>query len=269
MTDNSIGKKYLEHRVFGQLADYANFYRFLSGSIMDWISQGTSAVINIDTYVFSSMQGTLESIHDILYKGRINDSYALLRKYYDSTIINIYSNLYLNDNFSIDNFTVEKINNWIKGKETIPGFGTMSEYIINSKKVAEVTQLIYCNGQFKGSSFESLRQRCNDHTHYLYYHNLLSNDNEVYLHNRLATLDSFSKDLQDIFIMHLSYLFYQNDHYMMSSDYIDSLDCGLVPEEDSQYWVAPVIQNIFDKVIKANRPDIAHIIKIKTAMKLD
>ncbi|PKP13546.1 MAG: hypothetical protein CVU08_04830 [Bacteroidetes bacterium HGW-Bacteroidetes-3] len=266
---NALDKEYLEHCVFGQLADYADFYRSLSDSTMSWISQGTNSAINIDTYVFSSMQGTLESINDILFKGRINDAYALLRKYYDATIINLYSNLYLSDNFSIDNFIVEKINNWVKGKETIPSFGKMSEYIIKSPKVSEITQLVYSNGAFKGSSFEELRQRCNDHTHYLYYHNLLSNDNEVYLQNRLATLDSFSKDLKDIFILHLSYLFYQNDHYMMSSDYVDSLDCGLTPEEDSQYWVASFIQDIFNKVIKVNRPDIAETIKGKTAMKLE
>lgn len=82
-------------------------------------------------------------------------------------------------------------------------------------------------------------------------------------------MDSFSKDLQDIFIMHLSYLFYLNDHYMMSSDYVDSLEFGMEPEEDSLYWVAPAIQEIFNKVIKANRPDIAQIIKSKTSMKLD
>lgn len=266
---NALNKEYLEHSVFRQLTEYADFYRSLSDSIMSWISQGTNSAINIDTYVFSSIQGTLESINDILLKGRINDAYALLRKYYDATIINLYSNLYLSDNFSIDNFIVEKINNWVKGKETIPGFGTMSEYIIKSNKVSEITKLIYNTGAFKGSSFEDLRQRCNDHTHYLYYHNLLSNDNEVYLQNRLSTLDSFSKDLKDIFILHLSYLFYQNDHYMMSSDYVDSLDCGLTPDEDSQYWVAPFIQDIFDKIIKVNRPDIAETIKSKTAMKLE
>lgn len=266
---NSLDKNYLEHKVFIQLIDYSEFYGYLSDSTMSWITHGTDSSINIDTYVFSSIQGTLESIQDILFKGRINDSYALLRKYYDSTIINIYSNLYLNDNFSIDNFIVAKINNWIKGKEKIPSFGAMSEYIIASSKVSEVTNLIYKNGSFKGSLFEELRQRCNDHTHYLYYHNLLSNDNEVYLHNRLTTLDSFSNDIRHIFILHLSYLFYLNDHYMMSSDYEDSIDAGQTPEEGSQYFVAPFIQDIFDKVIKPYRPDIVKIIKGKTAMLLE
>jgi hypothetical protein len=129
--------------------------------------------------------------------------------------------------------------------------------------------VIYKNGSFKGSSFEDLRQRCNEHTHYLYYHNLLSNDNEVYLHNRLTTLDSFTKDVRDIFILHLSYLFYLNDHYMMSSDYVDSIDAGQPPVEGSQYFVAPFIQDTFNNVIKPHRTDIAKIIIDKTAMLLE
>src|SRR5258705_747882 len=77
---------------------------------MGWVTQGTiGSVLNIDTYVYSSIRGTLDSIKDILIKGRISDSYALLRKYHESVIINVYSNLYLEDNFSIENFVVEKL----------------------------------------------------------------------------------------------------------------------------------------------------------------
>jgi hypothetical protein len=145
----------------------------------------------------------------------------------------------------------------------------MSKYIIQSPKVEEITKLIYKDCSFKGSSYESLRQRCNDHTHYLYYHNLLSNDNEIYLNNRISALVGFSNDLKDIFILHLSYLFYLNDHYMSSTDYIDSLECGMTPEENSQYWVAGFVQDIFDNCIKKYRPDICEAIRKKTSMKLD
>lgn len=265
---NALDKQYFEHKVFKELEEYSNFYFSLSNSTMIWASHGTSSIINIDSYVFSSIQGTLESIKDILSKGRINDAYALLRKYYDASITNIYTNLYLCENFSLDNFIVEKINNWVRGTDIIPRFETMSNYIIKSTKVSEITKLIYSTGTFKGSSFEDLRKRCNDHTHYLFYHNLMSNDNKVYLKNRLIMLDNCAKDLKDIFILHLSYLFYHNDHYMMSSDYIDNIECGLTPEDDSQYWVAPFIQDIFNKVIKVYRPDIAKTISEKTKMKL-
>jgi hypothetical protein len=56
---------------------------------------------------------------------------------------------------------------------------------------------------------------------------------------------------------------------MMASDYIDNLDCGLTPEEGSQYYVASFIQNIFDNVIKKNRNDLAIEIKSNTSMRLE
>jgi len=210
------------------------------------------------------MQGTLESIKDILIKGRINDSYALLRKYYDSTIINVYSNLYLNDNFSLENFVVEKIDYWIKGKEKLPEYRVMSQYIRDSEKLTEINKLLHSDETYK-----SIRERCNDHTHYNFYQNMLFNDNEIYLKNRLDSLNTFLKDLNNIFMLHFSYLFYLNGHYMTSSDYVDSLECGVTPEEDSQYYVAPFIQKIFDNVIKKNRMDLAEKIKSNTCMKLE
>jgi hypothetical protein len=76
-------------------------------------------------------------------------------------------------------------------------------------------------------------------------------------------------DLENIFILHLSYLFYIKDIYMMSSYYVDCLDCGETPEPKSQYFVAPFIQEIFDSVIKKNRMDLAIEIKQKTAMMLE
>jgi len=259
-----IDSTYQEHQVFKQLSEYSGFYKSLSFSIFGFVTQGTNAICNIDSYVYSSIQGTLESIKDILIKGRINDSYALLRKYYDSTIINVYSNLYLDDNFSLENFVVEKIDNWIKGKEQLPEYRVMSQYIRKSKKLSQINELLY-----RDNTYKSIRDRCNDHTHYNFYQNMLINDNEIYLNNRLDALNTFSKDLENIFILHFSYLFYLNDHYMMSSDYVDSLEYGITPEEGSQYYVAPFIQKIFDDVIKRNRMDLAEEIKKNTSMKLE
>lgn len=102
-------KAYQEHRVFAELERYAEFYQQLATSVFLFPTMGTKAICSIDTYIYSSMQGTVESIRAILLSGRINDGYALLRKYYDSAVINIYSNLYLYENFSIENFVVEKI----------------------------------------------------------------------------------------------------------------------------------------------------------------
>jgi len=261
-------KEYQEHAIFHELTIYAKFYDSLSFSTMHWVTQGVSSLLNMDTYIFSSIQGTLESIFDVLKRGRINDGYALLRKYYDSSIINIYSNLYLDDHFSIKNFVVEKIEKWRRGTESIPGFEKMSKYILASGKVSAITQLLYTNGGFKDSSFEGIRQRCNDHTHYLYYNTLLLNDNKVYVQERMEILERFRNDLREILILHLGYLFYMNDHYMMSSDYLDCLEVGETPTEDMQYEVAPFVQRIFDTVLEPYRPDITKAIKDHSKMQL-
>lgn len=255
--------EYKEHPVFAELEKYADFYSSLGGAVFLSISMGTGTIGNIDTYLFSSMQGTMESIKTILLAGRINDAYALLRKYHDSTIINVYSNLYLQDHFSLENFVVEKIRHWVDGKEKIPEFRLMSQYIKSSKTLNPIKALFEIDNRYK-----KLRERCNDHTHYNFFQHMMLNDNEVYIKNRVQLLNIFSKDVRDIFILHMGYILFLNNHYMRSSDYTDALDCNMQPEEDSEYWVAPFIQAIFDEVITPNRPDITAIIKSNSPMQL-
>lgn len=258
-----VDDEYKEHWVFPELDSYANFYQALSMSVFSFITMGTKAIGNIDTYVYSSMQGTLESIRLILIQGRINDAYALLRKYHDSAIINVYSNLYLKDNFSIDNFVVDKIHNWLQGNEKLPDYRIMSQYIRASERFVTINGLLYGDGRYK-----KLRDRCNDHAHYNFFHNLMLNDNEVYIKSRGKELERFAEAVRDVFVLHLAYIFTLNNHYMMSSDYMDALECNMEPEQDSQYWVAPFVQDIFNRVVTPCRPDITAYIKTSSAMHL-
>jgi len=262
--EDRLGTKYTSHKVHGELQNYSNFYDSLSFSIMNWMPQGIKAFLNLDTYALSSIKGTVNSIGELLQKGRINDAYALIRKYYDSTIINIYSNLYLQDHFSIQNFIVEQIDNWRKGEETIPDFRIISNYIRESDKVKSITGLLH-----KDDRYKKIRNRCNDHTHYNFFHNMVLNDPLVHNPHRIKYLETISFDMESLFIQHFAYLFYLNDHYFMSSDYMDYLDVGMTPEEGSQYWVAPFIQEIFKETIYKKRPDIATEIKDRSEMKLE
>lgn len=256
-------KAYQEHRVFHELDRYMEFYAQLSMSVFSFVTMGTKAICNIDSYVYSSMQGTLESMRTILIAGRINDAYTLLRKYHDSAVINVYSNLYLHNNFSIENFIVEKINNWLHGKERLPEYRLMSQYIRDSDALKPINGVFGIDDRYK-----RLRDRCNDHTHYNFYRHAMLNDNQVHIENRGWWLDLFSEDVRDLFIFHLGYIFFLNGHYMMSSDHMDALEYGKQPEEDSQYWVAPFIQEVFDEVITPIRPDLMSAIKASSAMQL-
>ena len=113
-------KEYTEHSVSSELEQYEHFYDRMSMSVMSFVTMGTNAVLNIDTYAFSSIQGTIESIGATLSIGRINDAFALLRKYHDSVVINVYANLYLKEHVSLENFAVETIDNWVKGTAKLP-----------------------------------------------------------------------------------------------------------------------------------------------------
>lgn len=261
--EDRLGQEYTQHQIFEQLKHYSKFYDSLSFSIMGWSSMGTRAILNLDTYTYTSIQGTVDSISEILSKGRINDAYALLRKYYDSTMINIYTNLYLMDNFSIENLIVEKIDKWIQGTETIPEYRVISKYIKDSARLTSINKLLKRDDRYK-----KIRDRCNDNTHYNLYRNVLLNDNQIHNPNRVNWLNIFSKDIEAIFIQHFAYIFFLNDHYMMSSDYMDYMDMGMQPEEGSEYWVASFIQETFDKIVKLKRYDIAEEIKKNTAMQL-
>lgn len=256
-------EEFQKHAVFADLERYAAFYESLAFCVFGFVSVGTRAICNIDSYVLSSIQGTLASIHAILRDGRVNDAYALLRKYYDSAIINIYTNLYLQEQTSSKAFIVTQIDNWLLGKEGLPKFGIMSDYIRASTTVAPITSLLFADKRYK-----RIRDRCNDHMHYNFFGNFLFNDKTIYLDGRQEAMREFSSDLRDVLILHLSYMFFANEHYMMSSDHLDCLECGITPEPDSQYWVAPFVQEIFDQTMKPFRSDVVSAIKQHSSMLL-
>lgn len=87
--------------------------------------------------------------------------------------------------------------------------------------------------------------------------------------DRISNLDTFLKDLDDLFIQHFMFVFSIKGHYMMSSDYTDYRDLGMEPPEDSQYWVAPFIQQVFNEIVKENRKDLVELLKQSTKMKLE
>lgn len=256
-------RAYQNHQLFTELHRYMKFYEQWAMSVFSFATMGTKSICNIDTYVYSSMYGTIESIKVILLAGRINDAYALLRKYYDSVTINIYSNIYLRNNLSIENFIVKKINDWLQGSEKLPDFRVMSKYIRNAEMLKPINDVFGVDDRYK-----QIRNRCNDHMHYNFYRYAMLNDNDIYIDNRLWWIDRFLDDVRDIFVLHVGYISFLNSHYLISSDYLDALECGLQPNDDSQYWVAPFIQEIFDEIITSRRPDVVAVIKKNSLMHL-
>jgi hypothetical protein len=266
---SALSAAYLTHVVFDDLENYRYFYSSLSHLVFSFMSGGTTAVVNLDTYIFSSIAGTMDSIRLVLRNGRLNDAYSLLRKYCDSVFINAYEMQFLNEHVKmllevdIKDFLNNQVNNWLHGRELLPGFGKLKQYLNQSSELTDYTALILVDDRYT-----KIRDRANNNAHYNYFRYVMYNDNEVYLDSREKLLEQYSMDLKDLFVLHFIYIFAINQHYMMSEDYRDYIEMGETAPKNSQYWVAPFIQNIFDTTIKLHRPDLAAVLRSKIMMEL-
>ena len=259
-TDDSA---YRSHGVFATLDRYTEFYEQLSMSIMGFMTAGTGMIINLDTYLYQSTGGTLISIRAILRQGRINDGYALVRKYYDSVTLSLFVDAYLNACEDAGARAVPRVNDWLRGVQALPDYKEMRRYVARAPRLEPVVGML-----LRGDDrYKDIRDRCNGHMHYRDYESVLLNDKDVYV-DRLPVLDRMEGDIADLFVLHMGCVFFMNGHYMMSSDYVDYLECGMTPEPDSQYRVAPFVQAVFDDVLNARRPDVCAAIRSHTAMHL-
>lgn len=256
-------KEYQGHPVFQDLDSFIDFYRFLSHQTWPFLSLGTKAALSLDSYVFSSIQGTLESVRTVLRAGMINDAYVLVRMYYDAAIINAYTAHYLKSHFSMEQLIVESIDGWRSGELKLPRFKVMATYLRQADSLVTLSKVLGTDQRY-----EQLRDRCNGHVHFNYYANMLLNIKEIHLDERANVLNQLRRDLRDILTLHLAYVFSINPAYMAPTDYVDALELGLQPEPGSEYWVAPFVQEIFDKHISPIRSDVAVVVKANSDMEL-
>ena len=61
---------------------------------------------------------------------------------------------------------------------------------------------------------------------------------------------------------------YTNETYTASTDYMDYLECGMSPPDNSQYWVSTNVKECFLNYVVKYRPEIAELIYNKTFMEL-
>lgn len=259
MTVNS--DNYKSHTLFSEIRKYIEFYESLSFLIFGRSPLGVSNVF-FNTYLIGSIQSTLESIEVLLKEKKINDAYALMRKYYDATNLSIYIHLYLEENLSLEKWKVGEVDDWLKGKARLPDGDKIYDYLKKSQRLQPIRQVL------QKKNYMKTRERCNDHMHYNYYFNVMLNNNSVYL-ERISHLNTFSTDLHQIFVRHISYLFLIKDFYMMSTDYTDFMDAGQALPEVIQYLVAPFIQNMFNEIFLPQDNELYNELKKHTSMQLD
>lgn len=255
--------------VTDELSDY---YDYLSVHIMCFIEilSKKKFIFNFNTSIYYSISETLKSISSMLSQSRLGDAYALLRKYHDSTTINIYLSILINDNDltektssakSFDDFYIPELEDWFQGKASkeFLDIRKITNVIRDTPSLSSINALLNKNLRYK-----KIRQRCNDSMHYNQYHNFILNTKRLVHLDRDKLYTTFKDDLISIFARHLAYIFILNKHYVTSSDYTDFLECNITPPEGCDRWIDCFSYKVFKKYVKPFFPAIAHEMMDKT-----
>lgn len=239
---------YLRHKVFDELKFMMQFYDSISMSCFSFIASGTRGITNYASYVYTAIEGTLDSISILLTKGRINDAYTLIRKLFDDILLEIYMDVTLKDKFSIDNFVVKEVNEWIQGKHRIPKIEKILKCLEKSETTKDLYPLFGWDTYLKKN-----RELLDDSVHSNRFQQMLLNCNDVYIENRERHLKNCEIILNQLFLLHLSFIFHLNPQYLMASDYMDHLEMKMTPPAGSENWIARFAQEAFNKVIKPHK----------------
>ena len=254
---------YQKHPVFELIEHMKDYYDGVSDTCFHFIPEGTLGVGNYASYVYLSLYSTLESIRMLLKSGHINDAFVLIRKLFDTVLVEIYFDVVRKDQFDwIESFVVKDVDEWLKGKYRIP----RTEKILYVLKNSPSTKDLY---PFFGweTSLKKNRELLDNSVHANHYSSILWNCPSVHIDDRERQLKNASIVLDQIMLIHMSFVFYLNGHYMMASDHVDFLDMGMTPPEGSEYWLANYAQKAFDEFIKPHER-LAAFIKEHCAMEI-
>lgn len=265
----NFGDEYDNHMVFSYLKDIMAFYDTLSFSNYRPVEYSSilskSKVLYTGTYIFSSLAGTIESIYVLLHNGRCNDAMALVRKYCDSIILDIYKTILekelrdkVLENMSIESIKNNEITNWIDAEGRL--FDEKRMKIVYGK-ISEYYPELTCLFKLKNSDtlFHKLKEVCNDNMHNNYLYTMMANDAEMIKLRedlRMPMINNVSKSIRFFFSIHFAFIYCGDALYMMSSDYIDHLDCDSIPPEGSERWVAPAVISAFE-IVRKTVPKVA------------
>lgn len=272
-----------DHSVFETIALMISTYEVASMTAFSTLGQYRSRAHGIDSWFLDSISGTLASIRLCLSKGHISDAYGLLRSVVERTWLHTYllerssqGDLLVQietdspeafaeslvRHFGTENWYDRAIEDWVVGRKSLPTLREIRPSLQTSQNMVDL------NALFPSNVDKEISDRCNDHLHVNFAKFLLSHYDGYRLDKLVPACNQIETDLIFVVTKHLTHLFYFRQGYMASDDYVGSLDLGLEPEEGSQYWVAPVVQEFYDKLVSPQSPGIVDFLRAQTSMEL-
>ncbi|MBK8701949.1 MAG: hypothetical protein IPN29_21235 [Saprospiraceae bacterium] len=259
------------HSFFGSIEKIRGFHEFLGYSLFGTKPNGINGFLNIHADITNYLALQLESISRIIKIGNISDSYTLLRKYEDMTLISIFlcmkeeAEYYRDRKIEDWPWTIDELNNWVLNKRghKMASYEKIDKYLRTSFH-NELLDLL--ESKIK---YTYLRKNAgNRYTHFNHFKTIIS-FRELEQPAVSRELDQFEFVLTHYFIRYFALLANAREDFLRSSDYIDYLDAGLTPPDDALFWVSSLSNDILNEVVNKHRPDIASFIVNNTQMQWD
>ena len=195
--------------------------------------------------VLTACELTSGSIIACCESGCMADAFSLLRKYRDDLFFYLYMVEY--DSSSKQNAKSQKllqmennIERWINNDLCDLPIGTVMQAIGSSPQVKDAVTKYNLQ-----SFFNTIGDRLNNYVHSngVSFYNL--NVNSYQGNSLQRQMETLLKDMRFVTISFMFLLALCSPISIMSTDYIDYLDCNAIPPEESQYWVAPFVAEFF------------------------
>lgn len=217
--------------------------------------------------ILCSSQATLGNIIECCKCFCLADAYTLLRKYRDDLFFSLYL---VNYDVNIKNGITKRMNKietnieqWCKNNLSNLNISEVLATIGSSDRIKDAVR------QFDlQKSFDQIGTQLNNYTHgngYSFY-----NSNVVWV-DAVDTEKQIKEIVSTAHYITVTFLFLLvlcSPHYIMSTDYIDHLELGRTPPEDSQYWVAPFVVEFFKNNIGMIDENCYEYLKGNTCMDL-
>ncbi|WP_206458886.1 hypothetical protein [Anaerovorax sp. IOR16] len=215
--------------------------------------------------IITSVELTAGNIITCCEYGCMADANSLLRKYRDDLFFYLYIVVFDSNQKPEITYNAtemeDNISQWIQNG-------------LNSLYIQDVLKAVGTSPQLKKAvtayklqkSFNGIGERLNNFVHgngFAYYNR---NINAYKADELQYNMKILVNDMKYITVTFLILLILCSPLSVMSTDYIDYLDCGDTPPEDSQYWVAPFVEHFILNNINLIDENCYNYLKENTSM---
>lgn len=260
------------------------------------VSRGEKGTYMLSSESVMSTMNTIVSIDFCCQKGFFSDAFTLVRKYRDDLfqylfLLNVVSSVRGMSEEELSKYDITDIQSFMEMFEKEIAILDSGERKTDREKAVEAWffgNLIDEQHKkdrrkyFDTSKYKNYLADSNDKVSFMmknYFEDIWENVDRVlnnYVHangygyitanyiqnvDKKIMLDKVVKIMQDITSMFLCVLAMIDALKMQSMDYIDALDCGMRPVEESKYWILPGIVDYMEKCCKPIHPNLLQYIE--------